>query len=928
MSSLLIACVSEMLTLPILGVKSRRLMTYFTALIHRLRRLHAGSETRLSGLAAVASTLLLSGCGESVVTTSSEEPDPVVVDIPVAYVERILPINEDGEPIGTDLRDPAEFIPGAALFIKPRAAVSAQARNITDQAFITDPLSDTRPLYDVKDIDVSFDGTRLIFAMRAPEIENADDDEQPTWNIWEYDRTDDSLRRIITSDIVAEAGQDTAPTYLPDGRIVFSSTRQRTNQAILLDEGKPQYSGLEESRRTHASVLHVMDANGTDITQISFNQSHDLDPQVQPDGTILFSRWDQAGGDKGMHLYRVNPDGSGLAIVYGRHSHSDSGEAQQFVQSRLTPQGQILVSVRPYQRDTLGGNYALLDTANFIDNNTPVAASDSLSGPAQTPALFDNIDTSVAISPGGIVASVYPLWDGSGRQLFSWSQCRVLGSETGDGTARQILPCTEDRLAEDDVEAAPALYGLWMYDPQTQTQQVIVAPQEGVAFTEFVSMETRPFPDDFTGPDEFDDELAQQQRGTLHIRSVYDFGGEDLSPFGISTTANPSQTSPDQRPVRFIRIEKGVSQPDDDVLELDNDAFGPNRRLGMREIIGYAEVEPDGSVMVDVPANIPLSFSFTDAGGKRVTGRHDNWLQVAPGEVKTCNGCHTSDSTVPHGRPEAEYASVNAGAASTGSGFPGANPELFADMGDTMAQTRRRVSGAHQADADIVFEDVWTDPQTATPAESFTITYADLQTALPVTQGCAQSWTALCRSVINFPTHIQPLFEAARDVTDELGNITEVRTCVSCHAPMNSDSEAQVPAAQLDLTANPSTDNPNHFASYRELLFTDNAQEVVEGILRDVQEVVVDENGDIVYERDEDGELILDADGNPIPVTAPVPVAAPARAGSAITSAALFTVLETGAHANWFNAAERKLLAEWLDMGAQYYNNPFDAVQE
>lgn len=245
-----------------------------------------------------------------------------------------------------------------------------------------------------------------------------------------------------------------------------------------------------------------------------------------------------------------------------------------------------------------------------------------------------------------------------------------------------------------------------------------------------------------------------------------------------------------------------------------------------------------------------------------------------------------------------------------------------------MAQSRRRVLGPQQATDDIEFNDVWANPATTTPADAFIITYADLQTALPVTQGCAQRWTALCRSVINFPDHIQPLFEVNRDVTDELGTITEVRTCISCHAPIDSDSEARVPAAQLDLTAAASTDNPNHMVSYRELLFTDNAQEVVEGILRDVQEVVVDENGNIVYERDEDGELILDADGNPIPVTAPVPVAATASAGSAVASAALFDAVETGAHAGWFTAAERKLLAEWLDMGAQYYNNPFDAVPE
>ncbi|MCU7556065.1 hypothetical protein OCL06_15850 [Alteromonas sp. ASW11-19] len=875
----------------------------------------------------------LVGCGESVVTTASDEPDPVVVDIPVAFIERSIPVDENSAPVTLDLREPAQFIPGAALFIKSRAVASAPAVNITDRAFVDGEVSseltaETRPQYDVKDIDVSYDGTRLIFAMRAPALENADESEQPTWNIWEYDRINDDLRRIIASDIVAEAGQDTAPTYLPDGRIVFSSTRQRTNQAILLDEGKPQYAGLDESRRTHASVLHIMDANGADIQQISFNQSHDLDPQVQPDGSILFTRWDQAGGDRGMHLYRVNPDGSGLAIVYGRHSHMDGDGEQHFVGSRITPDGQILVSARPYQRATLGGNYALLNTTDYVDTFTPVADAESLSGPAQTPALFESIDTAVAISPGGYVASVYPLWDGSGRQLFSWSQCRVYGEAPTDGSERPVLPCTPERLAEENVEPAPALYGLWMYQPDSGTQQVVVPPVEGVAYTEFVSMETRPFPDSYAGPAEYDAQLADAQRGTLHIRSVYDMGGEDTSPAGLATLANPALTAPDMRPVRFIRIEKGVSQPDEDVLELDNDAFGPNRRLGMREIIGYAELEPDGSVMVDVPANIPLAFSLTDSRGKRVLPRHDNWLQVAPGEVKTCHGCHTSDSTVPHGRPDAEYPSINAGAATTGGAFPGANPALFTDLGDTMAQTRRRVLGAQPASADMQFTDVWSDPAVTTPAADFSISYAELNTALPVTQSCAQTWTPTCRSVINYPTHIQPLFTQPREQLDDDDNVLAVHTCVACHAPVDANGDAQVPAAQLDLSDAPSTDNPEHLTGYRELLFNDNAQEVVEGVLRDVRETVRDDNGDIVFERDEDGELILDAEGNPIPVTEPVPVPAVARAGSASQSAALFNALESGTHAGWMSAAELKLLAEWLDVGGQYYNNPFDSVQE
>ena len=85
--------------------------------------------------------------------------------------------------------------------------------------------------------------------MRAQFIEGADEEDQPTWNIWEYDLDTETLRRIIASDITAEAGHDIAPHYLPDGRIIFASTRQRQSNAILLDEGKQQFAALDENRK-------------------------------------------------------------------------------------------------------------------------------------------------------------------------------------------------------------------------------------------------------------------------------------------------------------------------------------------------------------------------------------------------------------------------------------------------------------------------------------------------------------------------------------------------------------------------------------------------------------------------------------------------------------------------------------------------------
>jgi len=239
---------------------------------------------------AAATSLLLTACGGA--GGGGQDPDPVVVDLPIAYISRSLPVDEDGDPSTSEALNPQAFNPGATLFLKDRATASANVTNITNAAFAEDEAL----LYDVKDMAVSADGQKIIFAMRAPELEDVDEEDQPRWNIWEYARDTATLRRIISSDNNAEAGQDVDPHYLPDGRIVFSSDRQRRSRSILLDDNKPQYSGLTEARNTEAFVLHVMDEDGSDIEQITFNQSHDLQPTVLADGRILFNRWDNISG--------------------------------------------------------------------------------------------------------------------------------------------------------------------------------------------------------------------------------------------------------------------------------------------------------------------------------------------------------------------------------------------------------------------------------------------------------------------------------------------------------------------------------------------------------------------------------------------------------------------------------------------------------
>ena len=877
------------------------------------------------------------GCGGDQILTTEQAPDPVVVDVPIVYIKRPAPLDENSALVFQDLRIPNAFLPGAQLFVKPRASVSALEKNISDRAFFTEQeilaATETLPLagYDVKDLSVSYDGTRLLLAMRAPEIEDADENEQPSWNIWQYDLTADTLIRVIASDLDAEFGQDVSPTYLPDGRIVFSSTRQQANQALLLDEGKPQYQALDEDRDQIASVLHVMNADGSDIQQISFNQSHDLNPTVLNSGKILFSRWDNAANNNSINIYQMNADGSGLDIVYGRHSHNSelTDELLQFTQLTEQPNGQLLAALRPFVSNNWGGEYVNIDIANYIDNTMPVASQSGLNGPAQESALFDNILIDGSISLGGLFSAVYPLWDSSQRLLFSWSQCRIYDPEQVlvEGDVRTILPCDAELLTNLEIEAAPLLFGLWMFDPIENTQLVINVPEEGQFYTDVVAMQARAFPADAQQAEEFVQDLANNDLGRVHIKSVYDFAGIDVTAQGIAVMADPTQTAVGDRPARFLRVVKAVSIPSEEVRDFDNSAFGRSGNQLMREIIGYVPIEPDGSVYFDAPANVPLAFSILDANGRRVGERHQNWMQLAAGEVRTCNGCHSQNSEAPHGRVDAEADSINLGAASTGNPFPNSNPALFADLGDTMAQTSGRINGINYPSQDINFADIWTDPAMQTPATSFAYSYGDLQSSLPITAACALNWTSLCRIQIHFPEHIQPIFSLDRQVFDEdSAMLLDDQSCLNCHTPQGEDGLTQIPAAQLDLRATPSTDNADFLTSYQELMFGDNEQELNEGVLLDRLVIVTDQNGDTVFELDEEGELILDGEGNVIPVTQTVGVSNSMSVNGAQSSSRFFTPFNIGGtHEGWLTPVELKLLSEWLDIGGQYYNNPFAA---
>ena len=911
----------------------------------------------LGVLSLCAAVIALSACDSG--GTSGDGIDPGIIEVPLAFIKRPIAVDDAGDEIQADLREPRLFMAGGDVYLRSNSTVSGDVRNLTRSV--------TGGQGDVKGLNASFDGSKLIFSLRLfdPDV---NDDIVPSWNIYQYDLTSSQLTRIIPFDVIAEEGDDLYPSYLPDGRILFTSNRQRQSREMLINELKARYSSLDEDENIPALVLHVMNADGTDIRQISFNQSHDLYPQVLTnfrDGRIVFSRWDNAAGNNEVNLYTANPDGSDMEILYGSQSHATGtgGANIQFTNIREMENGDLMVITKPFDGTFDGGDIVIIDVDRFADNSKPVWSMNGLRGPAQTSATITNVaNDGVTISRGGRYSSAFPLWDGSSRVLVSKSTCQLdVNGET--------RPCIDKYLKDPNaVEKSPS-YGIWLYNMDVDTEKPIILAQPGLVITEVITVQNRTratviFDRKLAG--RLDPDWENDVVGVVNIKSVYDMG--DNQPFNgcyftvcspvlgideVQDFADPANAVATERPARFVRFIKPVGIPDPNDLtltdppDLANNAFGPQRNRGMREIVGYAPVEPDGSVKVKVPANIPLAVEVLDGEGRRIGPQHNNWFQVQPGDTLGCVGCHDLNNglTPPeiHVRSDAEAPSINSGVPASQQlvntlipGTTSPNPYLGA-YGQTLAEVRFASVGLTnpptiepQLSADLIYEDYWTDPDDVAlrmPDTGYAYQYADLPPPLlpPTNTFCSPNWLYNCRITINYLRDIQTIWELDRGAADDFTPLAFVDpvdpgdptntplltmnapdgifddTCTSCHTTVVT-AATSVPYGQLDLTPDQNPVANMFIRPYRELLTDNPAQEIVGGTLQNINpEVQVPSmtvNGarsSFFIEKMTGTQL---DSGNPPP------------AGYD--------------HTNMLTGAELKLISEWLDLGAQNFNDPFD----
>lgn len=143
----------------------------------------------------------------------------------------------------------------------------------------------------VRDPQVHYDGHTVLFAYRKGGTEH--------YNLYEIQADGTGLRQITDG-----PWDDIEPSYLPDGGIVFASSRCKRWVNCWL---------------TQVAVLYRCDADGRNLQPLSSNNEHDNTPWPLPDGRILYTRWEYV--DRSQvdyhHLWVVNPDGTGQMTFYG-----------------------------------------------------------------------------------------------------------------------------------------------------------------------------------------------------------------------------------------------------------------------------------------------------------------------------------------------------------------------------------------------------------------------------------------------------------------------------------------------------------------------------------------------------------------------------------------------------------------------------------
>ncbi len=420
----------------------------------------------------------------------------------------------------------------------------------------------------ILDADLSYDGQTVLFSWRRRENEG--------YHLWTVDIDGSNLTQLTDG-----FWHDYNACWLPDGGIAFLSSRL------------PQFAYCWDAP---VGVLFRMDADGSNVRQLSANYLNDFTPYVLDDGRIIYSLWEYV--DKPaipiQSLWTINPDGTGLLGYFGNRVLSPG----TFMEARSIPGTDRIVCTMT------GHNGPARGALGIIDRSHGVNAQEAITN----------------ITPDVPVPRVD---EGDGNT---------------DGSKQYSSPIPLDRIRLLTSIRGPVLART--FDGEAQSL-ALDAPVNGRQYFNAQPVHSRPRPPAIasalpeTAPDE--------KHAVMYLQDVYE---------GLE----PHVQRGDIERIRVIReMEKTVRiSPEYLAFGFQFPVVSAGATYAPKEVLGEIPVDADGSAVFTVPAKTPIYFQALDREGRAVQ-RMRSFTHLMPGETHGCVGCHEDRLDTPQVNPSPAF---------------------------------------------------------------------------------------------------------------------------------------------------------------------------------------------------------------------------------------------------------------------------------
>jgi hypothetical protein len=491
--------------------------------------------------------------------------------------------------------------PGGGLFLMSGfKSGTPELRCISDR--FTEPGSFMRP-------SLSFDGKKVVFAWckyhaglseQPDKLTKGNVPEDAFYHVYEMNLDGTALRRLTRGKY-----DDFDARYLPDGRILFLSTRRgqslqagaesaaETMKQPDLPDCYVRCGGGPE-RPVAVYTLHTMNADGSGINAISPFEMFEWTPSVAADGSILYSRWDYIDrwNMPYMSLWSIHPDGTNSRLVYKNYTLAPHCT---FEPQSIPNSNKIVFTGSAHHAQTMG-SLVLFDPTVGLEGANPVKRI--------TPeVIFPEIEG----WPKTYYASPWPL----SERLYL--------------TAWGVVPAPNQgkmREAND--------MGIYLYDAESGQLELLYRDRE-FACEWPMPATARPTP-----PTLADSVRADAPKeGRYLIADVYR---------GLKTVQRG-----DVKALRVIAVP-AKTQPTMNTprMGLTNDDPG-------KCVLGTVPVDPDGSAYFRVPSGVTMFFQALDSRGAAIQTMRGA-VHVQPGQTLGCIGCHENRLLAPPAKSLAQAA--------------------------------------------------------------------------------------------------------------------------------------------------------------------------------------------------------------------------------------------------------------------------------